>query len=157
MIFTYDAKDLKKRFLELEKYEDLTLVPLMSLIANKFIEDLRLRSVKYRITNFDILEEFDGRTILGDIYMAMVGTVVIKIKVDYTNICITDGFNAWYFPYKITFDSGEADEFAKGLHNSLADFLKGHSLVKLKKEAQLILKKVKKETLALKIAEFYLK
>lgn len=156
MVFTYSAKDLKKQFSELRQLDNLTIVPLMNIILCDFLVDLQSNYEKYNITGFDVLEEFNKRTVFSDTYVATISTVAVKIKVAYLNIYVTDGGFAWYMPASIMFNSGDTHKFAQNLHAELKEFIKRQKISELITKAKSVLKKAKPKHLISEIAEFYL-
>lgn len=155
MLFTYGAQDLKQQFPELKKLQDLTVVPLVTLVIEKFLKDMEDNWTKYGINHFEAIENPAKKKFLKDMYSVMMDMAFVKIVVGYSNIYITDGEGGGYVISNIEFNSGATEMYACELHRKFIEFVKTFELAQLKYEAAVLLSKIQRQHLIAEIEKFY--
>lgn len=155
-MLTYGAKDLKKRFSELNHLEDVKLVPLMCVLIQKFLEDVATDWTKYGINGFDEVED-NKKKPFTKVCIAMYGRLALKIITRHTNIYATDGESGGYMSSNLEFDSGSIDKPAGLMHQKLLEFVQRLNLPELKHDAAVLLRtRAKLSHLIKGINDFYL-
>jgi hypothetical protein len=160
MARSYMPKDLKKVFPELKSLQDITVVPILALIIDKFLEDVAGDYGKYGISNLKLIQKFtfSAKTkILDDVYVATFNVMMVRIVIPRSDIYMVNGGGLCYVSSGIIFDSGKNDDLANNLFDKFSHFVKSQTLFELKREATRILKeKGQVEHVIHEISEFYL-
>jgi len=156
MLFTCEARDLRKMFPVLEPLDDMVCVPVFSGMVARFLEDLSTDFGKYGIESFDPLSQFDGKNTLDDVYAVMRGSIIVKVVLRRTDIYMVNGGLTWYLPSSIIFNAGNASDFAEDLYKRFVDFVKKQNFAEVKRETILALRKGRAKSLRPGIVEFYL-
>ena len=127
----YESKDLKESFSQLANLKDSTLIPILDVVADKFIETLRKEPLLYGISDMKLKPRYYFHNPHSE-YELVVGGKLVEMNIIQTNIDVVDESEMWWMVGYVEF---EGDNSAIIL-DAFKSFVKQFDLEELKKEAK---------------------